>query len=188
MSLRETSTFTDVCVDHLQVEELRNQQEVEKRKQEVVHNQMMECVRQQYEASIEGESHFLILVWSVVAQWLAVSLIWSLVVVVVCLISTGRSFALWLNWLLLLHCNCMIGRLSVVHWCDSWSVSLCVCVCVSELKQIQQTDVESLQRTLAQTEVSLSVCFTTDLIFTQMSLFIHTLLTDAYSQEFSNCV
>lgn len=129
MSLRETSTFTDVCVDHLQVEELRNQQEVEKRKQEVVHNQMMECVRQQYEASIEGESHFLILVWSVVAQWLAVSLIWSLVVVVVCLISTGRSFALWLNWLLLLHCNCMIGRLSVVHWCDSWSVSLCVCVC-----------------------------------------------------------
>lgn len=34
---------------------------------------------------------------------------------------------------------------------------MCICLCTSELKRIQQTDLENLEKTLKETETSLSV-------------------------------
>lgn len=34
---------------------------------------------------------------------------------------------------------------------------MCMCLCMSELKRIQQTDLENLEKTLKETETSLSV-------------------------------
>lgn len=43
----------------------------------------------------------------------------------------------------------------------------CICLFISELKRIQQTDLENLEKTLKETETSLSVSLVHVLIFTQ---------------------
>ena len=52
----------------------------------------------------------------------------------------------------------IFSRLSVVRMrCFPRSANANECLCVSELKRIQQTDVENLEKTLRETETSLSV-------------------------------
>lgn len=52
----------------------------------------------------------------------------------------------------------IFSRISVVRMrCFPRSADADECLCVSELKRIQQTDVENLEKTLRETETSLSV-------------------------------